>query len=175
MVTPFSREFGTFETSKTRFWSRLYLQIFQALQAVPFPRSVSDLASASSSMSSSLHSHVIFCLEWCDKKSNSLMGIGFVRIGAGLPYVATGCETMYPQVCLNEIRKVAWLFCRTSSGVRLCWELEEPKGPKKSRKFAPFAQRSRRTPCRHAARTPTAPSPGSLPAHTRLSIPSASG
>ena len=25
--------------------------------------------------------------------------------------------------------KEAWLFCRTSSGVRLCWELEEPKGP----------------------------------------------
>ena len=31
--------------------------------------------------------------------------------------------------CLNVIRKEAWLFCRTSSGVRLCWELEEPKGP----------------------------------------------
>ena len=28
------------------------------------------------------------------------------------------------------IRKEAWLFCRTSSGVRLCWELEEPEGPK---------------------------------------------
>ena len=28
------------------------------------------------------------------------------------------------------IRKEAWLSCRTSSGVRLCWELEEPKGPK---------------------------------------------
>ena len=27
------------------------------------------------------------------------------------------------------IRKEAWLFCRTSSSVRLCWELEEPKGP----------------------------------------------
>ena len=25
------------------------------------------------------------------------------------------------------IRKEAWLFCRTSSGVRLCWELEGPK------------------------------------------------
>ena len=31
---------------------------------------------------------------------------------------------------MNVIRKEAWLFCRTSSGVRLCWELEEPKGPK---------------------------------------------
>ena len=26
------------------------------------------------------------------------------------------------------IRKEAWSFYRTSSGVRLCWELEEPKG-----------------------------------------------
>ena len=28
------------------------------------------------------------------------------------------------------IRKEAWLFYRTISGVRLCWELEEPNGPK---------------------------------------------
>ena len=27
------------------------------------------------------------------------------------------------------IRKEAWPFYRTISGVRLCWELEEPKGP----------------------------------------------
>ena len=33
---------------------------------------------------------------------------------------------------LNVVPKEAWLFCRTSSGVRLCWELEEPKGPKGS-------------------------------------------
>jgi len=26
-------------------------------------------------------------------------------------------------------KKEAWPFYRTSSGVRLCWELEEPKGP----------------------------------------------
>ena len=30
---------------------------------------------------------------------------------------------------LNVIRKHGF-FCRTSSGVRLCWELEEPEGPK---------------------------------------------
>jgi len=30
------------------------------------------------------------------------------------------------------IREEAWLFCRISSGVRLCWELEEPSGPKLS-------------------------------------------
>ena len=29
----------------------------------------------------------------------------------------------------DVIRKEAWSFYRTSSGVRLCWELEEPKGP----------------------------------------------
>ena len=28
------------------------------------------------------------------------------------------------------IRKEAWSFYRTISGVRLCWELEEPQGPK---------------------------------------------
>ena len=33
---------------------------------------------------------------------------------------------------LDVIRKEAWPFCRTSSGVRLCWEIEEPKGPKES-------------------------------------------
>ena len=31
----------------------------------------------------------------------------------------------------DVIRKEAWPLYRTSSGVRLCWELEEPKGPKK--------------------------------------------
>ena len=30
----------------------------------------------------------------------------------------------------DVIRKEAWSFYRTSSGVRLCWEFEEPKGPK---------------------------------------------
>jgi len=28
----------------------------------------------------------------------------------------------------DTIRKNAWPFCRTISGVRICWELEEPKG-----------------------------------------------
>jgi len=31
---------------------------------------------------------------------------------------------------LNVIRKEAWLLCRTSSGIRLCWEIEERKAPK---------------------------------------------
>jgi len=30
----------------------------------------------------------------------------------------------------DVIRMEAWSFCRTISGVRLYWELEEPKGPK---------------------------------------------
>ena len=30
----------------------------------------------------------------------------------------------------DVIRKEAWSFYRTISGVRLCWELEEPQGPK---------------------------------------------
>ena len=30
------------------------------------------------------------------------------------------------------IRKEAWSFYRTISGVRLCWQLEEPEGPKGS-------------------------------------------
>ena len=30
----------------------------------------------------------------------------------------------------DVIRKEAWSFYRTISVVRICWELEEPKGPK---------------------------------------------
>ena len=33
----------------------------------------------------------------------------------------------------DVIRKEAWIFYRTVYGVRLCWELEEPKGPKRPR------------------------------------------
>jgi hypothetical protein len=52
---------------------------------------------------------------------------------------------------LDVIRKEAWPFYRTSSGVRLCWKLEEPKGPKGGQKpldtvEAPCSE------CRHAAR-----------------------
>jgi len=46
-----------------------------------------------------------------------------------------GIETFFDcTLCggeLNVIRKEAWPFYRTISGVRLYWELEEPKGPKK--------------------------------------------
>ena len=40
----------------------------------------------------------------------------------------------YPILCtggLDVIREEAWPSYRTRSGVRLCWELEEPKGPKR--------------------------------------------
>ena len=37
---------------------------------------------------------------------------------------------------LDVIRKKAWSFYKTIFGVRLCWELEEPKRPK-----APFVER----------------------------------
>ena len=36
------------------------------------------------------------------------------------------------------IRTEAWSFYRTISGVRLCWELEEPKGPKDISLTHPF-------------------------------------
>ena len=45
-------------------------------------------------------------------------------------------DTLQPDAAIlctvgpDVIRKEAWPFYRTGSGVRLCWELEEPKGPK---------------------------------------------
>ena len=36
---------------------------------------------------------------------------------------------------LDVIRKEAWPFYRTTSGVRLYWVLEEPKGPKLLQSF----------------------------------------
>ena len=36
---------------------------------------------------------------------------------------------------LDVIRKEAWFFYRTIFGVRLCWELEEPKRPKESKGY----------------------------------------
>ena len=33
----------------------------------------------------------------------------------------------------DVIRKEAWSFYRKKSGVRLCWELEEPQGPEGTR------------------------------------------
>jgi len=44
-------------------------------------------------------------------------------------------DTLWPVAAIlctggpDVIRKEAWPFYKTISGVRLCWELEEPKGP----------------------------------------------
>ena len=44
-------------------------------------------------------------------------------------YPSAGCrDTLYRGY--DVIRKEAWSFYRTSSGVRLRWELEEPEEPK---------------------------------------------
>ena len=37
---------------------------------------------------------------------------------------------IYTKSKIDMIRKEAWPFYRTSSGVCLCWDLEEPEGPK---------------------------------------------
>ena len=39
-------------------------------------------------------------------------------------------QSAHPDEQDADNQKVAWLFYRNSSSVRLCWELEEPKGPK---------------------------------------------
>ena len=44
---------------------------------------------------------------------------------------------------LDVIRKEAWTFCRTISGVRLCWELEQPTGPNGPHHRRPFVVVSR--------------------------------
>ena len=53
------------------------------------------------------------------------------REGSGL--CGTTTWTASSVLCIggpDVIRKEAWSFYRTISGVRLCWELEEPEGPK---------------------------------------------
>jgi hypothetical protein len=41
----------------------------------------------------------------------------------------TTCKLYICKGGLDVIRKESWPFYKTSSGVRLCWELEKPKGP----------------------------------------------
>ena len=45
-------------------------------------------------------------------------------------YHLAGSATILCTGRADVIQKGAWPFYRTISGVRLCWELEEPKGPK---------------------------------------------
>ena len=51
-------------------------------------------------------------------------------VGRAFPIMS--CHQPPDVLCIGGlavIRKEAWPFCGTSSGVRLCWELEEPEGP----------------------------------------------
>ena len=48
------------------------------------------------------------------------------RLLPGTELVAAILFTGGPDVIRND----AWSFYKTISGVRLCWELEEPEGPK---------------------------------------------
>ena len=45
----------------------------------------------------------------------------------------------------DVIRKEAWPFYRTICGVSLCWELEEPKGPKGLKDVAHFSAQHARS------------------------------
>ena len=67
---------------------------------------------------------------WTSTKSE---GIGTCTDCAGTVPFWFGYRppTMSARFRLDAIRKEAWSFYRTISGVRLCWELEEPKGPKR--------------------------------------------
>ena len=56
-----------------------------------------------------------------------LFGITHTRLR--INYLA-GSAAILCTVGLDVIRKEAWPFYKTISGVRLCWVLEEPKGPK---------------------------------------------
>jgi len=44
-------------------------------------------------------------------------------------YPSAGSAAILRTGGADVIRKEAWSFYRTISGVRLCWELEEPQGP----------------------------------------------
>ena len=55
------------------------------------------------------------------------------------PCVVDTCQDVTNGVGPDVIQKEAWSFYRTISGVHLCWELEEPKGPKGSATLRPRA------------------------------------
>ena len=63
------------------------------------------------------------CSSWCVYVHNPSWNAVTYPIEVSAAILCTGG--------LDVIRKEAWPFYRTSSGVRLCWELEEPKGPKR--------------------------------------------
>ena len=65
-----------------------------------------------------------------------LAAAGAFFAGAGAASAEPPCNALCAGLAvwctggLDVIRKEAWSFYRTISGVRLCWELEEPEGPK---------------------------------------------
>ena len=74
---------------------------------------------------------------------------------------------------LDVIRKEAWSFYRTISGVRLCWELEEPKGPQGPSSSIPASHHRRRPPDRndwHPTR-PCSPSRRRFPSKSHGRLP----
>jgi hypothetical protein len=50
------------------------------------------------------------------------------QLGTATTAHAAPCRP-HARAVIDVIRKEAWCFYRTISGVHLCWELEEPKGP----------------------------------------------
>ena len=64
-----------------------------------------------------------------DPRSLDELGVRLVS-HARLRIPFTGSAAILCTGGLDVVRKEAWSLYRASSGVRLCWELEEPKGPK---------------------------------------------
>ena len=73
----------------------------------------------------------------CLGQSGVPRGVGEVPLHAGLCPHNSACNEPGLSAGVvrtggaDVVRKEAWLFYGTSSGVRLCWELEEPKVPKR--------------------------------------------
>ena len=55
-----------------------------------------------------------------------------VPVGSDGPHPLLPLRTVSGRARLGREQKEAWPFYRTISGVRLCWEREEPEGPKGS-------------------------------------------
>ena len=71
--------------------------------------------------------YVTFCY-----RGGAVCAMHFVR-DAKILARSRRCQKASTSPCDARSRKEAWPFYRTISGVRLCWELKEPKGPKGSR------------------------------------------
>ena len=67
-----------------------------------------------------------------DRKHPELSSGSRLRSGEVFTYVVSiqNLKNLKDLGGADVIRKEAWPLYRTISGVRLCWKLEEPKGPK---------------------------------------------